>query len=64
MLVSDYGLNSNKQNLRFVIIDSNDCRKSLENVIEISQCRIADQFKSEIILKKFLKSYTFTTIEK
>lgn len=64
MLVSHYGSNSKKQDLRFVIIDSNDSRQSLENIIEISQCRIADQSKSEIILKKFMKSYTFATIEK
>ena len=64
MLLSSYGLNRKKQNLRFVIIDSKDSRQTLENVIEINQCRVTDQSKSKIILKKFMKSYTFTTTEK
>jgi len=60
MLVSHYGLIGNKQNLRFVIFDSNSNGKSFEDSIEISKCRITRQSKSEIVLKKLMKSYTFT----
>lgn len=64
MLVNNYGSNSKMHNLRFVIIDSNESRQSFENIIEINQCHIANQSKSEIVLKKFMKRYTFTVIEK
>ena len=64
MLVSNYGTNSKKENLRFAIINSKDSEQSFENIIEINKCSITSQSKSEVILKKFLKSYKFTAIEK
>ena len=64
MLVSNYDTNSKKENLRFAIINSNDNEQSFENIIEINKCSITSQSKSEVILKKFLKSYKFTAIEK